>query len=79
MSPLKYSPGVVDNVEDLEKYIVGGFHPEHLDDTLDNGRYRIVHKPGFGVMQLFGLVKINVLISMLHSRSLPSSRRTAQN
>lgn len=48
MSPLKYSPGVIDNVEDLEKYIVGGFHPVHLDDTLDNGRYRIVHKLGFG-------------------------------
>lgn len=48
MFSLKYQPGRIDNVEDLEKYIPGGFHPVHLGDTLDNGRYRIVHKLGFG-------------------------------
>lgn len=48
MSRFKYSPGLVDNVEDREKYVVGGFHPVHIGDTVDNGRYRIVHKLGFG-------------------------------
>lgn len=48
MSPYKYSPGIIDNVEDREKYVNGGFHPVHIGDTLDNGRYRIVHKLGFG-------------------------------
>lgn len=49
MSPLKYSPGRIDNLEDFEKYVGGGFHPVHLGDTLDNGRHRIVHKLGYGV------------------------------
>ena len=48
MSSRKYQPGVVDNVEDLEQYKVGGFHPIHIGDTLDSGRYRVVHKLGFG-------------------------------
>jgi serine/threonine-protein kinase SRPK3 len=34
--------------EDLEKYSLGGFHPVHLGDHYDNGRYRIVHKLGSG-------------------------------
>ncbi len=45
---MKYQLGLLDNLEDLEKYEVGGFHPLHIGDTLDGGRYRIVHKLGFG-------------------------------
>ena len=64
MSSLKYDPGLLDNVENREKYVVGGFHPVHLGDTLDNGRYRIVHKLAMGASQMFGLPVINVRISM---------------
>ncbi len=38
----------VDGVEDLETYVPGGFHPTHLGDELSDGRYRIIHKLGFG-------------------------------
>lgn len=43
-----FRPSRLDNVEDLEAYRPGGFHPVHLGDTLAEGRYRIVHKLGFG-------------------------------
>lgn len=33
--------------EDISDYHKGGFHPVHLDDRLD-GRYRVVHKLGYG-------------------------------
>jgi serine/threonine-protein kinase SRPK3 len=34
--------------EELEDYAPGGFHPVHLGDTFDGGRYVIVHKLGAG-------------------------------
>jgi serine/threonine-protein kinase SRPK3 len=38
----------VDDVEDLENYKPGGFHPVALGDTLADGRYRVLHKLGSG-------------------------------
>ena len=38
----------LDNVEDVEKYRSGGFHPIHLGDALKGGRYHVLHKLGFG-------------------------------
>jgi len=37
-----------DDTEDLERYELGGFHPVHLGDVYDGGRYRVVHKLGAG-------------------------------
>ena len=37
-----------DDVEYLEDYRWGGFHPIRLGDYLFNGRYYIVHKLGYG-------------------------------
>ena len=37
-----------EDVEDLEGYHVGGYHPVHLQDEYSDGRYRVVHKLGFG-------------------------------
>ena len=37
-----------DDVEMLEGYRSGGYRPTHLGDEVSNGRYRIVHKLGFG-------------------------------
>lgn len=34
--------------EEFEWYRKGGFHPVHLGDLFDDGRYRIVHKLGSG-------------------------------
>lgn len=36
------------DLEDLEDYRVGGFHPIVIGDVLGDGRYEIVHKLGFG-------------------------------
>ena len=37
-----------EDVEDLEGYQPGGYHPVHIGELYSNGRYRIVHKLGFG-------------------------------
>ncbi|EFR00573.1 CMGC/SRPK protein kinase [Nannizzia gypsea CBS 118893] len=37
----------VDGAETLENYVPGGYHPVMVDDVL-HGRYRVVHKLGFG-------------------------------
>jgi serine/threonine-protein kinase SRPK3 len=35
-------------VEPPEHYTEGGYHPVKIDDTFSNGRYRILHKLGYG-------------------------------
>lgn len=44
----RFNPHGHNNMEDLERYEPGGFHPVHLDDYYDDNRYRIVHKLGAG-------------------------------
>ena len=44
----KFIPPQSDDVENVELYRPGGFHPIHLGDTLSDGRYRIIHKLGHG-------------------------------
>lgn len=34
--------------EKLSRYRPGGYHPVHLGDTFKDGRYKIVHKLGWG-------------------------------
>jgi serine/threonine-protein kinase SRPK3 len=36
------------NVESPYNYIPGGYHPIQIDDKLHRGRYRILHKLGYG-------------------------------
>ncbi len=36
------------DAEPLARYRKGGYHPTHLGDMLNNGRYNIVHKLGWG-------------------------------
>lgn len=45
---LRYRLPHLNNVEDVEKYRSGGFHPIHLGDTFKGGRYRVSHKLGYG-------------------------------
>ncbi|WEW58184.1 hypothetical protein PRK78_003652 [Emydomyces testavorans] len=40
--------GVGVSTEDVERYQAGGFHPVHLGDRYDRGRYTVVHKLGAG-------------------------------
>ncbi|KAG6203846.1 hypothetical protein E4U34_000501, partial [Claviceps purpurea] len=37
----------IEDVEDIGRYRLGGYHPIHIDDRL-NKRYRIVDKLGHG-------------------------------
>lgn len=45
---LTFQPSSLDHVENVELYRPGGFHPVHLGDTFASGRYRVIHKLGFG-------------------------------
>lgn len=38
----------IEEVEVLEDYQPGGYHPVQINDTLHNDRYQIVHKLGHG-------------------------------
>jgi len=49
----------VGDTEDLERYERGGFHPVHLGDRYDDGRYKVIHKLGAGGFLPFGLRKIS--------------------
>lgn len=40
--------GVEKFVERLHGYRPGGYHPIHLDGRLHDGRYRVIHKLGYG-------------------------------
>lgn len=45
--PLEYQSDVFD-AEPLHRYRKGGYHPVHLGDRLSNGRYKVLHKLGWG-------------------------------
>jgi len=46
MEPRLYTCGLPD--ESIEEYKPGGYHPVRLGDAFRNGRYRILHKLGWG-------------------------------
>ena len=47
-SKMQYHSTMLDGVEYVQRYRKGGYHPVHLEDTLDDGKYRILHKLGSG-------------------------------
>ncbi|KAL9576977.1 MAG: hypothetical protein Q9212_006673 [Teloschistes hypoglaucus] len=50
-----YQP--LEDVQNLNYYTDGGFHPVHLEDEFCNGRYRVVHKLGYGGYSVVWLAK----------------------
>lgn len=48
MRPGKPQYRLVEDVEDLQRYCPGGYHPLEIGDNLDEGRYRLVDKLGYG-------------------------------
>jgi hypothetical protein len=46
MPPFTHTGGV--DAEALYRYEPGGYHPLQLGETLKNGRYKIIHKLGWG-------------------------------
>ena len=49
-----------DNVQDLEDYRWGGYHPIQLGDELSNRRYHVIHKLGYGRYSTVWLVRDRV-------------------
>ena len=47
MAP-RFIPSRLDVIEDIEDYQPGGYHPISIGDTFDHGRFRVLHKLGFG-------------------------------
>jgi serine/threonine-protein kinase SRPK3 len=52
---MKYIP--LDDVEHLERYRPGGYHPTLLGDKLQDNRYEIIHKLGFGSNSIVWLAR----------------------
>ncbi|KAF2494668.1 kinase-like protein [Lophium mytilinum] len=46
-----------DGVENVERYVVGGYHPTHIGDLYHNERYKIVHKLGHGTFSTVWLAR----------------------
>ena len=45
------------DVELLERFRDGGYHPTHLGDLFKDGRYKIIHKLGWGAYATVWLAK----------------------
>lgn len=48
---------LLSDVENLERYRKGGYHPVNIGDELHHGRYRIVHKLGYGAYSTVWLAR----------------------
>ncbi|EGN96975.1 hypothetical protein SERLA73DRAFT_154350 [Serpula lacrymans var. lacrymans S7.3] len=44
----RFIPSRLDGIEDVEDYQPGGFHPISIGDDFEQGRFRVLHKLGFG-------------------------------
>jgi serine/threonine protein kinase len=44
----QFIPSQLYNVENVEEYRPGGYHPIVIGDLFADGRYRVIHKLGFG-------------------------------
>ncbi|KAJ8110712.1 hypothetical protein ONZ43_g5805 [Nemania bipapillata] len=58
LGPSQYEVGIP--AEDFRKYCAGGYHPVHLHDHLQDGRYEILNKLGFGSFSTVWLAKDHV-------------------
>ncbi|KAF9563706.1 hypothetical protein CPC08DRAFT_816440 [Agrocybe pediades] len=80
----RFLPSRLDRVEDIEDYQPRGFHPISIGDTFDHGRFRVLHKLGFGGSSTVWLARDHaheqdsiVTLKALRS-SLSSSSRSDQ-
>lgn len=55
----RYRQPRIDHVEDVEKYVPGGYHPVDIGDVIgtDDKRYVVIHKLGFGGFSTVWLVR----------------------
>ncbi|KAK2591041.1 hypothetical protein QQS21_011273 [Conoideocrella luteorostrata] len=66
-----YVPEV--DLEDFEKYTIGGYHPIVIGDSFQNGRYKIVHKLGFGGYSTIWLTRDHKLNRCVALKALVAS------
>jgi serine/threonine-protein kinase SRPK3 len=57
MTAPRFIPSRLDNIEDIERYHSGGYHPISIGDAFDQGRYRVLHKLGSGGSSTVWLVR----------------------
>lgn len=64
--------------ESLERYRPGGYHPVNINDTFKSGRYRVLHKLGWGGYStvwlaydsiLFRLAALKVVVAEISKKS----------
>ncbi|KAJ4475817.1 kinase-like protein [Lentinula lateritia] len=60
----RYIPCQLDRVEDVVEYRPGGFHPVNIGDEFADGRYKILHKLGFGGSSTVWLARDQRFIGM---------------
>jgi serine/threonine-protein kinase SRPK3 len=57
--PFRYRQPRMEHVEDVEKYLPGGFHPVDIGDVIGTGNqsYEVIHKLGYGGFSTVWLVR----------------------
>lgn len=68
-----------EDVEDLEDYRHGGFHPTHLSDRYLDGRYEVVHKLGYGTYSTVWLAKDHVEVKFVALKILIACASSESN
>lgn len=56
----RYGYPMSDDIEDIERYVPGGFHPVDLGAQLDDNRYLVLHKLGYGASSTVWLARDSV-------------------
>lgn len=64
------------DVEDLEGYVPGGYHPTLVGDTFCSGRYTVVHKLGFGGYSTISLSKVGYQSRQLQEKNVLAGTQT---
>lgn len=52
------------DAEPLERYRKGGYHPTHLGDIFKDGRYKVMHKLGWGGYGTVWLAKDHLSVNV---------------
>lgn len=68
-----HQPTILDRTESVERYQKGGYHPIHIEDTLDGDRYHVIHKLGSGGSSTVWLARDNSTQRLVSLKSLTAN------